>query len=208
MAFTSNWRNLPVPQKEDPNVPADHNVIPDYRTFAVHVKLPEHAYNRSYSFQLHHQGNDLSGPQLIGTISVFARPDHSPCKSCALRRQAGSVIRGMIPIPPELVDSIIKSNASGQSPPTFDETLAQMKGGFTGKLVDANGTELARADGGPDTPEVPQDRAASPRVTPVEISLVSAAIAEHIEHKDRPVHLFDWQRHDGIFDVSYILNFV
>ncbi|OAX41795.1 Di-copper centre-containing protein [Rhizopogon vinicolor AM-OR11-026] len=198
------WAHLPVPKQEDPAVPTDHTVVPKYRIFVVHVKLVEHAYNRSYSFQLHHKGNAHSSPQLIGTITVFGRPDRSPCKACALRRQAGSVVRGMIPVPPELVDSIIKSNAGGHSLPAFDQTLGHIKGEFIGKLVDASGTELATAEGGQEAPQVPQHRVVSRRVTPVEISLVSAAVAEHVEDKDRPVYLLDWQHHDGVFSGGWL----
>lgn len=201
---TSNWKHLPVPKQEDPAVPDAHTVVPHFRTFAVHVKLPEHAYNRSYSFQLHHTGNAHSSPQLVGTITVFARPDHSPCKACAVRREAGSVIRGMIPIPSELIDSTIKSNPGDESPLTFEQTLAHIKGEFIGKLVDANGIELAKAEGGLKTPKVPEGRTTSGRVTPVEISLVSIAVAEHAEDKDRPVYLLDWQNHDGVFNGGWL----
>ncbi|KAG2097984.1 uncharacterized protein F5147DRAFT_816252, partial [Suillus discolor] len=44
------WEHLPVPNKEDPAMQTDHTIISHYRTFAVHVKLLEHAYNHSYSF--------------------------------------------------------------------------------------------------------------------------------------------------------------
>lgn len=197
------WKHLPVPKNEDPVVPSDHTVIPHYRTFVVHVKLLEHAYNRSYSFQLHHKGNAHSSPQLVGTVTVFARPDHSPCKACAVRREAGSIIRGMIPIPPELIESIIRSNGGGESGTLFEQTLAHIKGEFVGRLVDANGSELAGAEGGLET-EVPQHRAASRRVTPVEISLVSAAVAEHAEDNNRPVYLCDWQHHDSVFNGGWL----
>ncbi|KAG1751812.1 common central domain of tyrosinase-domain-containing protein [Suillus lakei] len=171
------WKQLPVPKKEDPAVPSNHTVIPHYRTFVVHVKLLEHAYNRSYSFQLHHKGNAHSSPQLVGTVTVFARPDHSPCKACAVRREAGSVVRGMIPIPPELVESIMKSNGGGQSRTTFNQTLAHIKGEFVGRLVDATGSELAGAEGGLGVPQ---------------------------EDKDRPVYLCDWQHHDGVFNGGWL----
>lgn len=198
------WKHLPVPNKEDPAVPSDHAVIPHYRTFVVHVRLLEHAYNRSYSFQLHHKGNAHSSPQHVGTVTVFTRPDHSPCKACAVRREAGSVVRGMIPIPPELIDSIIKSNGGGESGVSFDQTLAHIKGEFVGRLVDVTGSELAGAEGGLEAIQVPQHRAASRRVTPIEISLVSTAVAEHVEDKDRPVYLCDWQHHDGIFNGGWL----
>ncbi|KAG2143655.1 common central domain of tyrosinase-domain-containing protein [Suillus clintonianus] len=199
-----SWNHLPVPNKEDPAVPSDHNVIPHYRTFVVHVKLLEHAYNRSYSFQLHHKGNAHSSPQVVGTVTVFTRPDHSPCKACAVRREAGSIIRGMIPIPPELIGSIIKSNGGSDSGTTFSQTLAHIKREFVGKLVDASGSELAGAEGGLEAPQVPQHRATSRRVTPVEISLVSAAVAEHVEDEDRPVYLCDWQHHEAVFNSGWL----
>ncbi|KAG1813753.1 hypothetical protein EV424DRAFT_1541729 [Suillus variegatus] len=138
------WKHLPVPNKENTAVPNDHTVIPRYCTFIVHVKLLEHAYNHSYSFQLHHKGNAHS-TQLVGTVAVFARPDHSPC---AARRGVGSVVRGMIPIPPELTESIVKSNGGTESGTSFDQTLAHIKWGFLGRLVDATGLELAGAEGG------------------------------------------------------------
>ncbi|KAG1718300.1 common central domain of tyrosinase-domain-containing protein [Suillus occidentalis] len=197
------WKHLPVPSNDDPVVPSDHTVIPHYRTFVVHVKLLEHAYNRSYSFQLHHKGNANSSAQLVGTVTVFARPDQSPCKACAVRREAGSIIRGMIPIPPELIKSIIKSNGGAESGTTFDQTLAHIKGEFVGKLVDATGSELAAAEGGLEG-KVPQNRSASRRVTPVQISLVSAAVAEHGKDNARPVYLCDWQHHDGIFNGGWL----
>ncbi|KAG2135388.1 common central domain of tyrosinase-domain-containing protein [Suillus bovinus] len=198
------WKHLPVPNNEDPAVPSDHTVIPHYRTFSVHVKLLEHAYNRSYSFQLHHKGNAHSSPQLVGTVSVFTRPDNSPCKACATRREAGSVIRGLIPIPPELIQSIIKSNGGADVGVSFDQTLAHIKREFVGRLVDVTGTQLAGAEGGLDVIQVPQDRATSRSVTPIEISLVSSAVAEHVEDKNRPVYLCDWQHHDNIFNGGWL----
>lgn len=202
------WTQLPVPDNDHPAVPADHAVIPEYRTFAVHVKLLEHAFNGSYSFQLYHKGNDNSASQLIGTVAVFARPDHSPCKACTLRREAGTVIHGVIPIPPALIESIMKSNADGETVATLDQTLAHIKGEFVGKIVDATGSELARAEGGLEAPQVPGHQTTSRNVTPLEISLVSTAVAEHGEDKDRPIYMCDWQHHDGIFSVSLSLSFL
>ncbi|KAG1881362.1 common central domain of tyrosinase-domain-containing protein [Suillus tomentosus] len=170
---TADTEHLPVPNKENTAVPNDHTVIPHYRTFIVHLKLLEHAYNHSYSFQLHHKGIAHS-TQLVGTVAVFARPDHYPCKACAARREVASVVRGMIPIPPELTESIIKSNGGTESGTS---------------LVDTTGLELAGAEGGLQATQVPQHCTTSHRVTPVEISLVSAAVAEHVEDKDRPVHV-------------------
>ncbi|KAG2105174.1 hypothetical protein BD769DRAFT_1582312 [Suillus cothurnatus] len=46
-ATASAWTQLPVPDKDHPAVPADHTIIPEYRTLSVHVKLLEHAFNSS-----------------------------------------------------------------------------------------------------------------------------------------------------------------
>ncbi|KAG1810849.1 common central domain of tyrosinase-domain-containing protein [Suillus subaureus] len=167
----SAWTQLPVPDKDHPAVLSDHTVIPQYRTFAVHET--EH-----------------SAPQLIGTVTVFARPDHSP---------SGTVIHGIIPIPPALIESIMKSSANSETVATFDQTLAHIKGEFFGKIVDATGSELARADGGTEAPQIPSHQSTSRNVTPIEISLVSTAVAEHGQNKDRPVYICDWQHHEGVF---------
>jgi len=199
-----SWRHMAVPSQNHPGVPKTHNVIPNFRTFIVHVKLPEHAYNRSYSFQLIHKGNPHSSAQVVGTITVFTRPDHSPCKACAKRRAAGSVIRGMIPIPTELIHSVIKTHGGAELGISFAQTIAHIKKEFTGRLVDANGSGLAQAEGGLEAEQVSKDKAASRRVTPVEISLVSTAVAEHESKQNHPVYLFDWQHHEGIFNAGWL----
>ncbi|KAG2125794.1 common central domain of tyrosinase-domain-containing protein [Suillus clintonianus] len=196
------WTQLPVPDKDHPAVPDGHTVVPGYRTFVVVVKLLEHAFNGTYSFQLYHKGNSVSAPQLIGTVTSFARPDTSACKACDNRRAAGSVIRGIIPIPPALIESIMKANGDGTSAASFDQTLAHIKGELIGKIVDASGAELAGAIGGLDAPQVPSHKTTSANVTPVEISLISTAVAEHGD-KSRPVYMLDSQHHDSVFSSGW-----
>ncbi|KAG1789912.1 hypothetical protein EV424DRAFT_1355556 [Suillus variegatus] len=96
------------------------------------------------------------------------------------------------------------SNGGGESGVSFDQTLAHIKGEFVGRLVDATGSELAGAEGGLEVTQVPQYRAASRRVTPIEISLVSAAVAEPVEDKNHPVYLCDWQHHNSIFNGGWL----
>jgi len=72
--------------------------------------------------------------------------------------------------------------------------------------VDTAGLELARAEGGLETPKIPSQQTTSRNVTPIEISLVSTAVAEHGQDKDRPVYICDWQHHDGVFLVSLTVS--
>ncbi|KDQ53372.1 hypothetical protein JAAARDRAFT_433926 [Jaapia argillacea MUCL 33604] len=75
-------------QKTVVPVPAQLTVVGNYRSFVVVAKLPEHALNRPYSFKLYKKpvsGEGSEGDEIIGSVAVFARPDHSPCKGCALR---------------------------------------------------------------------------------------------------------------------------
>ncbi|KAG2048248.1 hypothetical protein BDR06DRAFT_962875 [Suillus hirtellus] len=112
----------------------------------------------------------------------------------------------MIPIPPELTESIIKSDGGTKSATSFDQTLAHIKWGFLGRLVDATGLELAGAEGGLQATQVPQHCTTSHRVTPVEMFLVSAAVAEHVEDKDLPVYVCDWPHHGDILNVNVSLR--
>ncbi|KIJ57468.1 hypothetical protein HYDPIDRAFT_44910 [Hydnomerulius pinastri MD-312] len=34
---------------------------------------------------------------------------------------------------------------------------------------------------------------------PVEITLLSSAVAEHVDDQNQPVYLFDWQHHNDLF---------
>ena len=157
----------------------------------------------------------------IGTVTVFARSDHSPCKACAKRREAGSIIRGVIPLRPSLIDEIVKGAKERLSEPvsgalrlatsaatqglSFDTTIQDITKTLSGKLVDMSHKDLASADGASTTP-VSERRAASPKVIPVETSLYTAAVAENTGGAGLPVHLFDWQQHLDLFPVSVMFR--
>lgn len=51
--------------------------------------------------------------ELVGSITIFARDDSSPCKACKVRRAAGSIVRGQITISLIINDIIVNSAASG-----------------------------------------------------------------------------------------------
>ena len=207
------WAHFPVPSAIDAGLKSGLKVISGFRIFVILVRLPEHAFNRTYSFELYCRGSEY-----IGSVTVFARSDHSPCKACAKRREAGSIIRGVIPLRPSLINGIVKSAEDRLSKPvsgalglaataatqelSFDTTLLDVTRTLSGKLVDMSHKELASADGASTTP-VSERRAASPEVIPVETSLYTSAVAENTGGAGLPVHLFDWQQHLDLFPVSY-----
>ena len=160
----------------------------------------------------------------IGSVTVFARSDHSPCKACAKRREAGSIIRGVIPLRPSLINEIVKGAKERLSKPvsgalglatsaataatqglSFDTTIQDVTKTLSGKLVDMSRKDLASADGASTTP-VSEGRAASPKVIPVETSLYTSAVAENTGGAGLPVHLFDWQQHLDLFPVSVMFR--
>ncbi|KZT27179.1 Di-copper centre-containing protein [Neolentinus lepideus HHB14362 ss-1] len=196
--------NPPLFKAQTQPVPAHHTVISNYRHFVVLARLPEHAFNRSYSFQLYQKGIGSQGKELIGTVSVFARPDHSPCKGCALRREAGSVVRGTIAVPALLIDAIIKNKEGLNHSHVTDDTLADgIKSDFVGVLVDWRGVELAEAQGGASVSSVPEGDSVPVHVAPVQVVLLSAAAAHPHDDEDGPVSLFDWKNHGEIFSAGW-----
>ncbi|EGO02352.1 hypothetical protein SERLA73DRAFT_71478 [Serpula lacrymans var. lacrymans S7.3] len=192
------------------SIPNGFNVIPNYRPFVVQVQLREHAYGRAYNFHLTYK-TALGAEKHVGSVSVFSRVDTSPCEGCAARRSAGSIVLGIIPITDSIVEEILRaapanivgavatgifSAATAVATGNFGGILGHIKGSLKGSLVDYAGQHLAAAEGGDGAAAVPQSGLASAKVTPVEISLASHAVASHPVH---PIRILDVQNHGSIF---------
>ncbi|KAF8841782.1 Di-copper centre-containing protein [Paxillus ammoniavirescens] len=191
---TTTLAHVPVPGVGEVDLPSNFQSIKGFRLFIILARLPEHAFGRSYNFQVFYKGNNL-----IGNITVFAREDDSPCKACALRRESASLVRGVISIPPRIVHEIIVNSGIDRTKNTMDITTGLVTKALSGKLLDLSGKVLASAQGGEEVATVPASHAASKRVQPVEITLLSSAIAQHANDKNQPVHFFDWKPHKGLF---------
>ncbi|KIK12137.1 hypothetical protein PISMIDRAFT_689732 [Pisolithus microcarpus 441] len=189
-----SWGLIPVRPAEEAGLPGLFKGISNFRMFVVVVRLPEHAFNRSYNFELRY--NQGTESRFIGAAAVFARPDHSPCKACAKRRANGSIIRGVIPLPFSLVNDIV---ASSGNTPTLETTISDITKHLSGALVDTAGKVLATAQGGKDAPIVPSGQSASSDVVPAEVAMYTSAVAEKTDDTEHPVHLFDWQAHNALF---------
>ncbi|KAF9235094.1 common central domain of tyrosinase-domain-containing protein [Melanogaster broomeanus] len=190
-----SWAHLPVPHADDARarLPEKFTPLSAYRHFIVLVRIPEYAFGCTYSLRLYH-----GATQLVGTVSVFARDNDSPCAGCKLRRDNGSIVRGVIYLPPPLLDAVLADHIrSDENAMARASTL--ITASLTGKLVDAAGTVLASAQGGEGVEPVPAAEAASDRLQPVEVTLFSAAVAAHDEDADEPAYFFDWTRHNGLF---------
>ncbi|KAI6137197.1 hypothetical protein F5141DRAFT_1079364 [Pisolithus sp. B1] len=193
----ASWSHVPVRSAKEAGLPELFKEISNFRIFIVVVRLPEHAFNRSYNFELHY--NHGTESRFIGAVTVFARPDHSPCKACAKRRANGSIIRGAIPLPFSLVNDIIVRSRVDRTNATLETTTADITRCLSGVLVDTAGKVLATARGGKEAPRVPDEQSASETVVPAEVALYTSAAAEKTGDKMHPVHLFDWQAHNALF---------
>ncbi|KAI6099390.1 common central domain of tyrosinase-domain-containing protein [Pisolithus croceorrhizus] len=196
----ASWSHVPVRSAKEAGLPELFKEISNFRIFVVVVRLPEHAFNRSYNFELHY--NHGTESRFIGAVTVFARPDHSPCKACAKRRASGSIIRGAIPLPFSLVNDIVVRSRAGRTNSTLETTTEDITRCLSGVLVDMAGKVLATARGGKEAPRVPDEESASETVMPAEVALYTSAAAEKTGDKKHPVHLFDWQAHNALFSVG------
>ena len=190
-----SWTHITVPDIGKADLPPNFQPIKSFRIFKVLVRLSEHAIGTSYHFNLYYK------EELVGSVTVFAREDNSPCKACAVRRAADSILRGVITIPSRIINDIIVHSSTPESKKTMDDTVALIAQAFSGKLVDLNGNMLASAQGGAAAAPVPTGRAAPRTIHPAEVALVSSAVAEHGNDKNQPVHFFDWKRHVDLFPV-------
>ncbi|KIK97473.1 hypothetical protein PAXRUDRAFT_221546 [Paxillus rubicundulus Ve08.2h10] len=193
---TTMLAHVPVPGVGEVDLPSNFQSIKGFRLFIILARLPEHAFGRSYNFQVFYKENNL-----IGNITVFAREDDSPCKACALRRESASLVRGVISIPPRIIHEIIVDSGIDCDNNTMDITTGLVTKALSGKLLDLSGKVLASAQGGEEVAAVPASHAASKRVQPVETTLLSSAIAQHADDKNQPVYFFDWMPHKGLFPV-------
>jgi len=194
-------------------IPDGFNVIPNYRPFVVQVQLREHAYGRAYNFHLTYK-TPSGAEKHVGSVSVFARVDNSPCEGCATRRSAGSIVLGIIPITDSVVEDILSTvgsavtgvigaatgilgaATSGSAGASFDGILGHIKNNLKGSLVDSAGQQLAAASGGESAAAVPRSALATAKTTPVEITLASHAVASHPIH---PIRVLDVKNHGSIF---------
>ncbi|KAF9222229.1 Di-copper centre-containing protein [Gyrodon lividus] len=167
---------VPIQNVGEVNLPSHFRSIRGFRLFTIVARLPEHAFGRSYNFQVFYKEN-----RLIGNVTVFTREDNSPCKACAFRRDAGSLVRGVIHIPPPIVSQIIVESGIDRSKNNMDITRGLLTKALSGKLLDLSG------------------KAAADRVQPAEITLYSTAVAQHANDKNQPVYYFNWQPHRGLF---------
>ncbi|KAG9312495.1 hypothetical protein JVU11DRAFT_6882 [Chiua virens] len=188
-----SWQHIPVPGADEAELPSNFQPIQYFRVFKVLVQLYEHALGSSYYFNLYCK------KELVGSVAVFAREDNSPCKACAVRRENQSVVRGVITIPPAIINKIIVHHSATPSEKTLDNTVNQIAQSLTGQLEDLSGNVIAFAQGGNQAPAVSADQAISKMIRPAEVTLLSSALAEHAEDDKQPVHFFDWQRHVDLF---------
>ncbi|KAI6142105.1 common central domain of tyrosinase-domain-containing protein [Pisolithus tinctorius] len=193
----ASWSHIPVRSSKEAGLPELFKEINNFRIFVVAVQLPEHAFNRTYSFEL--QYNQGTESRCIGAVTVFARPDHSPCKACAKRRSFGSITHGAIPLPFSLVNDLIVKSRAERTTATFETTATDIIKTLSAALVDASGKVLASARGGDEAPTVPRERVASSTVIPAKVALYTSGVAEKIGDANHPVHLFDWKRHNDLF---------
>ncbi|KAF9240832.1 common central domain of tyrosinase-domain-containing protein [Melanogaster broomeanus] len=135
--------SVPVPGVGDISLPSNFASIRGFRLFVILARLPEHAFSHSYDLRIYYKET-----KLIGNVSVFAREDNSPCKACAFRRENSTIVRGVIVIPPRIVNEIIVESGIDRSKNTMEITTGLVTKALTGKLLDVSGTLLASAQGG------------------------------------------------------------
>ena len=193
--YGPSWAHITVPDGDKADLPPNCQPIKNFRIFKVLVRLAEHAVGTTYHLNLYYK------EELVGSVTVFAREDNSPCEACAVRRAAGSIVRGVITIPSRIINEIIVHSSVGPSKNTMDLTVGLIAQALSGRLVDVNGNVLASAQGGDAAAPVPAGQAAPRTIHPAEVALLSLAVAEDANDKNQPVHFFDWQRHVDLFVV-------
>lgn len=182
------FRSVATPE-DTPGVAA---VVEGHRQFTVVVELLEHAANGPYVFKLFKKpANEGEAPELIGAVTVFARPASSPCAGCAGRRAQGTTITGVIFIDESIVEDLIKDSTVDTN--NLEEVAAALKSVLYAEVQNTGGVQLSVM-----VPSGSVAGVAAAEITPVAIELLSsAAVRKH----DGPVHWTDWSEHGDPFAV-------
>ncbi|KAK7032422.1 hypothetical protein VNI00_013170 [Paramarasmius palmivorus] len=189
--FSDKPRRLGNVAYKVPAVDKGYEVVDDYFRMVIIVQASEFAMNGSYSIKLYYNEDAESDEEgtLIGTMAVFARPDRSPCAGCSMRRDAGSTIRSVIPVPLSIAEKIRRD--------TRDKIVEVFESRLRASIFNRSGVEVGRAQNLSATSSVGFLKQAIP-----EITLVSSAARYKIddEQKAGPVEWFNFENHGKVFE--------
>ncbi|KIK50965.1 hypothetical protein GYMLUDRAFT_50875 [Collybiopsis luxurians FD-317 M1] len=162
----------------------------------IGIQTPEFAFDGPYSIQVRYKDSH-NRSQYVGSISVFARDPESSCENCKRKRQVGTIIHGIIVVPPNIIKDVNKILESAQGVALSSSIADELKKRLTARILDRFKNEIANAEGGPST--VPHDEALDVLIRP-QITLASSYVAHHDEKKKGPAIWDSWHDHGDIFE--------
>ncbi|KAK7464940.1 hypothetical protein VKT23_006148 [Stygiomarasmius scandens] len=173
--------------------------IPNAIHIVIGIQTPEFAFNGPYSIRMHYPAGS-GDSKYIGSFSVLTRQDESNCASCKKRRNMGSSVHGIIPVPKDVIADVIESLGTLASTGSDSPVIDRLKKSLQAKIVDFRGKELARAQGGSsDVKGNALDRAFAPTIT-----LASANVVRHQDQHSNdsrgPIQWHNWASHGDIFE--------
>ncbi|KAG7086997.1 hypothetical protein E1B28_012975 [Marasmius oreades] len=169
----------------------------------IGVQTPESAFNGPYSIEVGYTDRN-DHKEHVGTISVFARQPDSNCAACKAKRQLGSTIHGILPVPNNIVQDLVEALGQDVEPAAPEALIDELKSRLSATILDRHKIPVGHAKGsghqiGWDSPE-----ALEPYVTPV-ITVASAYVARVGGGRDRdgepkgPVKWDGWTNHGEVF---------
>lgn len=183
-------------------LPENFEVVEGHRQFVVVANLLEHAYNGPYSFKLYKKGT--SEPELVGGVSVFARPDHSPCAACAGHRADGSTVKGAIFLDEKTVDDLIgddKIETHG-----ITAVANGIKNLLHAELTNPEGVRLGVVHLPEEYSEgIGAESHLAKDVAPVSVTLLSTAAVRRTDIDGSPISWADWTHHGDVFEVCAVV---
>jgi hypothetical protein len=169
--------------------PKGHCHVNNYRYFVIDVELFEYGFSGSHDLTVYtHAG------ERIGTVSVFSRENDASCPSCQVRRAAGNVVRGVIPVPPTIVAEILEKG--GWDADENEVAIQNFKNSLRAEITKPGGPVLAHINAA----NPPAALAPLPATSIPKITLRSAYAAHPDLWEDGPIKFYGWGRHDKVFD--------
>ncbi|KDQ14965.1 hypothetical protein BOTBODRAFT_174471 [Botryobasidium botryosum FD-172 SS1] len=194
------------------SLPDNLEAIYNYRHFIIEAELVGHAFDGSYQLDVFYAtkaGEDLH----VGSVAVLGRGDASNCEACKARREAGSRVYGIIPVPHEIIVKSVEEHDLDEETVDNAVLVRTVKDGFHAQLSRPGGILLShnshRYSG--------TGSALSDELTPklrFRSANVAAPKAPRLEgHRtdvpqdaspEEPYEFYDWQDHESLLSTNWI----
>lgn len=196
----------PLFKNYEDKLPTGFEAVYNYRHFIIGVELDGNAFNGSYALEVIYTTKSLE-ELYVGSVAVLTRSQVANCEACAGRRQAGSRVHGIIPVPHNVIVTSVRENYPDDHSVSDADLVKTIKSNFRARFVLPGGDLYPFSNEGETLPDgfIPKLRLYSANV---------AAPEEEDDHeKEGPqgkepkgvYEFYDWKDHESFLETNRLV---